>query len=461
MRFTSRFAGVVVAASMAAFAGHALAQEKLTVWWVKGFYKSEDDALFDAIRKFEQRTGVKIELSQYPVQDMIPKTVAALDAGTVPDVAYADVYDFQVAGKWAYEGRLEDLSDILVPQKSKFLPNTIETAYLYNDKTKKKAYYAFPLKQQTMHTEYWVDMLQAAGFTEKQIPTTWKEYWHFWCDKVQPAYRKKTGTRAFGIGNPMGVDSSDSFYSFLTFMDQYNVKLVDDDGKLLVDDPKVKAGLVAAMKDYTEIYTSGCTPPSSTSWKDPDNNVAFHNKTTVMTHNATISIAAKWLDDANNATLTPEQRATAKKNYDELIRTAGFPNKPDGSKPVYRAAVKVGVIFENAKNKKRAKEFVSFLTEEDNLTPYVEGALGRWFPVTKLATTRPFWQADPHRRAVHAQFTAGTTTFEFTKNYKFTIVNNENVWAKAMSRVINDKVPVEQAVAEMIARIKAIAGSGA
>jgi multiple sugar transport system substrate-binding protein len=28
----------------------------------------------------------------------------------------------------------------------------------------------------------------------------------------------------------MGVDSSDSFYSFLTFMDAYNVKLVDDNG---------------------------------------------------------------------------------------------------------------------------------------------------------------------------------------------------------------------------------------
>ena len=99
----------------------------------------------------------------------------------------------------------------------------------------------------------------------------------------------------------MGVDSSDSFYSFLTFMDAYDVKLVDDDGKLLVDDPKVKQGLIGALKDYTDVYTKGCSPPSSTSWKDPDNNVAFHNKTTVMTHNATISIAAKWLDDANNA----------------------------------------------------------------------------------------------------------------------------------------------------------------
>ena len=52
----------------------------------------------------------------------------------------------------------------------------------------------------------------------------------------------------------------------------------------------------------------------------------------------------------------------------------------------------------------------------------------------------------------------GTVTFEFTKNYKFTILNNENVWAKAMNRVVNEKVPVDKAVDEMIARIKAVAG---
>jgi len=197
---------------------------------------------------------------------------------------------------------------------------------------------------------------------------------------------------------------------------------------------------------------------SSTSWKDPDNNVAFHNKTTVMTHNATISIAAKWLDDANNEALTPEQRAAGKKAYYELIRTAGFPNKPDGSKMVYRAAVKTGVIFEAAKNKARAKDFVAFMLQDENLTPYVEGALGRWFPVMTAATKSSFWQADPHRRSVYNQFGAGTVTFEFTKNYKFTILNNENVWAKAMNRVVNDHVSVDQAVTEMIARIKAVAG---
>jgi multiple sugar transport system substrate-binding protein len=453
-----KFIAGIVAGCAIAFGGQAFAQETLTVWWVKGFYKSEDDALFAAIKKFEDKTKVKVELSQYPVQDMIPKTVSALDAGTPPDVAYADVYDFQVTGKWAFDGKLEDITDVITPLKASFAPNTVETTYLYNDKAKKRAYYAFPLKQQTMHIEYWIDMLADAGFKESDIPTGWKEYWSFWCDKVQPGLRAKSGQRLFGIGMPMGVDSSDSFYSFLTFMDAYNVKLVDDNGKLLVDDPKVKQGLIGALKDYTDPYVKGCTPASSTSWKDPDNNVAFHNKTTVMTHNATISIAAKWLDDANNETLTPEQRAQAKKNYYELIRTAGFPNKPDGSKMVYRTAVKTGVIFEASKNKKRAREFVTFLLQEENLTPYVEGALGRWFPVMKAAQQRPFWKEDRHRLSVYNQYAAGTVTFEFTKNYKFTIINNENVWAKAMNRVVSEKVPVDQAVDEMIARIKAIAG---
>lgn len=438
----------------------ASAQEKLTVWWVKGFYKAEDDALFAAIRKYEAKNkNVKIELSQYPIQDMIPKTVAALDAGTPPDVAYADVYDFQVTASWANDGKLEDISSVINPMRNRFAPNTVETTFLQNSKEGKRAYYAFPIKQQTMHIQYWSDMLADAGFKESDIPTTWKEYWDFWCDKVQPASRRKTGQRTFGVGNPMGVDSSDSFYSFLTFADAHNVKMVSDSGKLLVDDPDVRKGLIAAMTDYTNLYARGCTPPSSTSWKDPDNNVAFHNKTTVATHNATISIAAKWLDDMNNAALNEAQRAQARKNYTELIKTAGFPKKPDGSTMTYRAAIKTGVIFKDAKNKARAKDFVSFMLQEENLTPYVEGALGRWFPVTKTGQQSKFWQEDPHRRAVHKQFMDGTSTFEFTKNFRFTQLNNENVWAKAMNRVLNEKVPVDKAVDEMIARIKQVASN--
>lgn len=439
-------------------AAPAMAQEKITVWWGKGFYKAEDDALFAAIRKFEAKyPKYKIDLSLYAPQEAIPKTVAALDAGNPPDVAYGDVYDFQVTAKWAFEGKLEDISSIIDPMRAKFEPAALSTTFLLNNTNQKRAYYAFPVKQQTMHIQYWKDMLADAGFKDSDIPKDWKGYWDFWCDKVHTGYRQKTGTRAFGTGFPMGVDSSDSFYSFLTFMDAYNVKLVSDSGKLLVDDPSVRQALINAVTDYTAVYSKGCTPPSATSWKDPDNNVAFHNKTIIMTHNATISIAAKWLDDMNNAALTEAQRATAKANYTEKIATAGFPNKPDGSKMTYRAAVKTGVVFQQSKNKAGAKAFVAFMLDDANLTPYVEGSLGRWFPVTKAAQQSPFWKADAHRTAVYNQFMAGTTPFEFTKNYKFTVLNNENVWAKAMNRVLSEKVPVPQAVDEMIARIKVVA----
>src|SRR2546430_16430776 len=112
----------------------AAAQETLVVYWTKGFYPQEDKALDDMVAKFQQKTGVKVELSRYSPQESVPKAVAALDSGTPPDVAYGDVFDFQVAGKWAYEGQVEDLSDIPAPMKDKFMPNTHETTYLLNDK---------------------------------------------------------------------------------------------------------------------------------------------------------------------------------------------------------------------------------------------------------------------------------------------------------------------------------------
>src|SRR6266850_659597 len=304
------------AAALAGFASVATAQETLVVYWTKGFYPQEDKALDDMVAKFEKKTGVKVELSRYSPQESVPKAVAAL-----------------------------------------------ETVYLLNEKTGKRAYYAFPMKRQTMHIQYWRDMLAEAGFKENDIPKTWNAYWDFWCGKAQAGYRKASGKRIFSVGAPTGVDSSDSFYSFLTYMDAHNVKVVDDNGKLTVDQPEVKKGLVATVADYASTVGKGCTPPTAVTWKDPDNNVAFHNKQIMMTHNATISIAAKWLDDSNNDKLTPEQRAEARKNYSELIATSGFPAKPDGQPMQYRSAVKVGVIFENAKNKKRAKEFVQFFMQ--------------------------------------------------------------------------------------------------
>ena len=139
--------------------------------------------------------GVKIELSQYPIQDMIPKTVAALDSGSPPDVAYADTYDFQVTAKWAYDGKLEDISSVIDPLRAKFEPRALSTTFLLNNTNQTRAYYAFPLKQQTMHIQYWKDMLAEAGFKESDIPKDWKGYWDFWCARCSRPTARRPAAR--------------------------------------------------------------------------------------------------------------------------------------------------------------------------------------------------------------------------------------------------------------------------
>ena len=78
MQITRTWLAAALLGAGAMIAGPALAQEKLTVWWAKGYYKAEDDALFAAIKKFEAKhPKVKVDLSLYAPQEAIPKAVAA------------------------------------------------------------------------------------------------------------------------------------------------------------------------------------------------------------------------------------------------------------------------------------------------------------------------------------------------------------------------------------------------
>src|SRR4029450_10198013 len=122
----------IAAVVIGLFATPGLAQEKLTIWWEKGFYTAEDEALLAAVKKYEAKAGVKVELSLYAAQEMTPKVTAALDTGTPPDIAYADAFNLQTAGRWAFEGKLEDISDVITPIKARFAPDTAEAAWLAN-----------------------------------------------------------------------------------------------------------------------------------------------------------------------------------------------------------------------------------------------------------------------------------------------------------------------------------------
>ena len=54
----------------------------------------------------------------------------------------------------------------------------------------------------------------------------------------------------------MGVAASDTFYSFLTFANAYNAQVVDENGKIVLDQPKNKAAMIEAVKSYANIFAA-------------------------------------------------------------------------------------------------------------------------------------------------------------------------------------------------------------
>jgi multiple sugar transport system substrate-binding protein len=436
------------AAALATAIASAASAQDLTIWWTKGFYPEEDQALERVIKLWETQTGKKAELTFTTIEGGVPRAVAALSAGNPPDVSMSVLYDFQVTGKWAYENVLEDISDVMEPIKGQFFEGSLEGAYLFNNATKKKSWYAVPTQQQVAHIHYWADWLAEIKLADKDIPREWNAFWNFWCDKVQVDLRK-TGKRTYGVGHTVSASASDTIFHFMMFLSAYGVELIDKEGKFLGDQPQVRAGIIKAIDDYTSPYRRKCTPPGSVNWLDADNNVNFLNRITAMTPNPTLSIPASQI------TVNPD-------NYNKNIRTMEWPDGPGGRPIEYYAAVKTAVVFRTSKNKENAKSFLRFLARPENIGPVVEGSLGRWFPTVKANADRPFWTdtKDQHKPAAHKQFTQRKIRpFPMIYNWRYAQLQAENVWGKAIGRIVVENWSNERAVDEAIARIKDVLAS--
>ena len=135
----------------------------------------------------------------------------------------------------------------------------------------------------------------------------------------------------------------------------------------------------------------------------------------MTTHNYTISRPPSGSTTPTTRGSTAEQRAAGRKADDELIATAGFPKKPDGSPMTYRTAAKFGAIFEASKNKAKAKEFLKFLMEEDNLYP-TSRAPRPLVPGDQRKPGQPLLAGRQASQGGGRPVQGRHTPFEFTKN---------------------------------------------
>jgi multiple sugar transport system substrate-binding protein len=421
----------------------------LVVWWDQGYYPREDAAVREIVAAFEQKTGKRVELVLRPQEELPGDIGTALEQGRPPDFAFGNDASESVP-KWAFDDRLVDLSEVIGSFANIFDPEVLKSVDLVNGRTGQKALYSLPIGQGSNHIHVWKSLLKSAGFELTDIPRAWEAFWSFWCDEVQPALRKATGREdTWAVGLPMSTEGFDTVDEFFQFVAAYEADYVTPDGRLVIDDPDIRQKLIEAVDGYTAVYRKGCTPPDSVDWAAIDNNKAFFAQTVVMTPNLSLSIP--------NALKTERPE-----DYYKNTATIEWPLGPSGKPFPIVGFVASAVVFKGASNITNAEDFVRFLVREGWLAHYLDFSAERYLPPIPALLEQPFWldPRDPHRMAAAMQVASRPLMYDYavaSGNWRYDRIRyQENVWAKAVHRVVADGISPEQAVDEAIARIKQI-----
>jgi multiple sugar transport system substrate-binding protein len=415
----------------------------LRIYWRRGLFPEEDQALQQTIAEWERQTSIPVELSLLSPDDVLSQAVIALENGNPPDIVFAHRTDYTLEPRWAWEDKLVDVSDVIAPVKNEYSQISLDAAYLYNQTEQRKSFYGVPIEIQALHIHYWRDHLTQLGLSDASIPENWDQFWQFW-QQNQVKLRQLGESKVYGLGLTISPASSDLFVLFEQVLEAYNIKPLNSQGKLQLNDPQVRQGIIQAMAWLAQLYQEKYIPPESLNWVDSDNNVNFLNHNMLMTANPSLSIPASQRDNVNL--------------YFKEIATRELPRKPHGEPMRSLVSVKQALIFKNAKNIKAAKEFLTYFIEPDRLNAYLINSRGRSFPPMPRALKNPFWQnsADPHISTAVKQLQGPIRLFHHVIHPAYAQVQSESVWGQAIRRIIVEGQSAEAAADAAIARIQTI-----
>jgi multiple sugar transport system substrate-binding protein len=422
----------------------AVDTETLEIWWDKGFTLEEDEALQKLVKDWEKQSGKKIKLSFYTTDELSQKVEREIRAGELPDIIAMFKSERSLASRLAWDGKLADVSDVIQPNQKNYEELALKSVNFYNNVDKKRSYYALPIHQATIHVYYWKGILDKISYSEKDIPKDWDNFWNFW-GKAQNELKTKANIKIYGLGLPLSVEAGDTYQTFEQILEAYDIKILDNKGQLQVDDPQVRQGIIKILTWYDQTYQKGYFSPEALHWLNPDNNRSMLNREVLMTTNDTLAIATAVRTD--------------QETYQNKLGLLELPNKPNGKPMQYLATVQQVILFADSDQQKEAKDFLSYLSQPEVIDTYLKASGGRHSPVLKSVWKDPFWTSskDPHvSKATHTFETQPTRLFYTFDNPAYSIVLKENVWGKAINRVIVEKVSPEQAADEAIVRIKEI-----
>jgi multiple sugar transport system substrate-binding protein len=345
---------------------------------------------------------------------------------------------------YAWEDKLVDVTDIVETRREEYTETALLNSYCYNNVTKKRSFYGVPFTTGVLPNHVWRPLVEKAGYKIEDIPKTWDAYYDFF-KEVQKKLRAQGVRNVYGLGlntTTNGVDPNNVFNYFLIAYGGQDV--VTKDGKLHLDDPKVREAAIKALTYPATAYKEGFVPPGAINWNDADDNNAFHAKQIVMDLDGTISTEVAVL-------------STGKKDdYDDIV-TMGLALSNDGKPVPSHANNGCGLIPKGAKNVAVAKDFLKYFIQPKVNDELLKTGLGRNIPCMPAVVKDDPWKEDPHRVAYVNQGLLGSTLPQFWAfNPAYAQVQSEHAWSAGWIDIMTGGMTPQAAAEKAFKRIEEI-----
>jgi multiple sugar transport system substrate-binding protein len=414
-----------------------------TVWWTQGFAQEEDVAFKKIVADYEKASGNTIDHSIVPYAPMRQKIVSAMTSGVVPDL-FQNTPAENIA-LYAWDDKLVDVSDIVETQREEYTETALLTVHCYNNVERKRSYYGVPYTVGASMNHIWRPLVEKAGYSMEDLPKTWDAFYDFFKD-VQKKLRAQGMRNVYGLGFQLNTAGNDSNARFNDFIIAYGGEdIVTPDGKLHLDDPKVREAALKALIYPATAYKEGFVPPGAINWNDADDNNAFHAKQIVMDIERSLSTEVAIIKN--------------QQDYNDIV-TMRLPLSNDGNPVPVEQGSLCGLIPKGAKNVEVAKDFLKYLIQPKVLNELLKTGLGRNLPaMPAIVKDDPWWFADPHRAAYTQQGLLGPTVPTFwTSNPAYAQVQNEHVWQMAWAEIMKDGAAPQAAAEKAFKRVEEIFG---
>jgi multiple sugar transport system substrate-binding protein len=419
------------------------AASSATVWWIQGFAEEEDISFKKIAADYEKASGNTIDYSIVPYAPMRQKIVSAVTSGAVPDLFQNT--PVEIIALYAWQDKLVDVSDVVETQREEYTDTALLTAHCYNNVEKKRSFYGVPYTVGSGMNHIWRPLVEKAGYSMEDLPKTWDAYYDFF-KEVQKKLRAQGMRNVYGIGFQLNTTGNDSNARFNDFIIAYGGQdVVTNDGKLHLDDPKVRKAAVEALTYPTTAYKEGFIPPGAINWNDADDNNAFHAKQVVMDLDGSLSTEVAIIKN--------------QQDYNDIV-TMGYALNNDGKAVPAQQGSLCALIPKGAKNIEVAKEFLKYLIQPAVLNEYLKTGLGRNLPAMPAIVKNDPWWLDPkdaHRVAYVRQglFSPTIPTF-WTSNPAYAQVQNEHVWQTAWAEIIQNSATPQAAAEKAFKRVEEI-----